>query len=174
MLYDILGSGLDLFVSGAIGFVDPSGEGVEYEVRPGPGQPRASTPLLFFAGTEEDGQVLTTFLYTGFRYTIPVDALNRPKIGFEFNMGSRYLISLQQATDRLVSKLETRGYAFETYTILPMNESLFLRLGYLHIKRDYAFTFAGPNPALPSSQGSTAPPVNETLHNFHFTLGASI
>ena len=176
VLYDLLGSGLDLFVSGSVGLVNSSGEGVEYEIQTSdePGAPRQSTPLLFFAGTEEDGQVITTFLYTGFRYTLPLDAINRPKIGFEFNMGSRYLISLQQATDRLVSKLETRGWAMESYLIFPFNESLFVRLGYLHINRDYGFTFAGPNPAIPSLGGSTAPAVDETLHNFHLTLSASI
>ena len=174
VLYDLLGSGLDIFVSGALGFIDSSNEGVEYEVALRPGEPRQSTPLLFFAGTEEDGQVMTTFLYAGFRYTLPLEAINNPKVGFEFNMGSQYLISLQQATDRLVSKLETRGYAMESYAIFPINDSLFLRAGYLFIQRDHGFTFAGPNPAIPSLGGSTAPAIDEKLHNFHFTLSASM
>ena len=173
ILYDLFESGLDIFVSGSVGLINSSGEGVEYEIpiSDEPGAPRASTPLLFFAGTEEDGQVITTFLYTGFRYELPLEALNRPKVGVEFNMGSRFLISLQQATDRLVSKLETRGYAVEGYALFPMNESLFVRLGYLHIQRDFGFTFAGPNPAI---SGSTAPRVDDTIHNFSLTLSASI
>ncbi|MEL7371771.1 MAG: DUF3373 family protein, partial [Myxococcota bacterium] len=148
---------------------------VEYEIALTPGGPRQSTPLLFFPGTEEDGQVLTGFFYTGFRYTMPIESLNRPKIGFEFNMGTRYMVgALQQETDRLVSKLDTRGWAAETYLILPMNESLFVRLGYLHVQRNFAGTFAGPNPEIPGFGGSTAPAVDETLHNFHLTLNASI
>ena len=172
-LYDLFDAGLDFFISGSIGLIDSSDEGVAYElpVTDEPGGPRESTPFLFFAGTEEDGQVITTFLYTGARYALPIESLNKPKIGLEFNMGSRYLISLQQATDRLVSKLETRGWAVEAYTIFPVNDYLFLRAGYLFINRDFGFTFAGPNPAL---FGSTAPRVDETLHNFHFTLNASI
>lgn len=176
ILYDLLDSGLDLFVSGSVGFIDSSGEGVEYEipVSDEPGAPRRSTPLLFFAGTEEDGRVVTSFLYTGFRYELPLEALNRPKVGLEFNMGSRYLISLQQATDRLVSKLETRGYAVESYLLFPINESLFIRAGYLFVQRDFGFTFAGPNPAIPSLGGSTAPRIDDKLHNFNVTLSASI
>ena len=175
ILYDLLESGFDVFVTGQLGFINSSNEGIEYEI-PAPGNPngpRRSTPLLFFPGTEEDGQVITTFLYAGFRYTVPIDALNRPKIGFEFNMGSRYHITLQQPTERIISKFETRGSAYETYAILPINRSLFIRAGYLFIQRDYDFTFAGPNPATDPS-GSTAPPVNEQLHNFHLTLSASI
>lgn len=175
ILYDMFDSGLDFFISGSVGFINPSREGVEYEI-PSPSNPdgpRESTPLLFFAGSERDGQVVTSFFYTGFRYALPIEALNEPKIGFEFNMGSRYLISLQQATDRLVSKLETRGYAMEAYLLLPVTNALFLRGGYLFIQRDYAFTFAGLNPALDPS-GSTAPPVDEQLHNFSVTLGANL
>ena len=89
-------------------------------------------------------------------------------------MGSRYLISLQQANDRLVSKLETRGYAVEAYALFPINESLFVRAGYLHVQRNFDFTFAGPNPELPELGGSTAPRIDDTLHNFNLTLSASI
>ncbi len=174
VFYDLLDSGFDVFLSGSLGFIDSSNEGVEYEISLLEGQPRESTPLLFFPSTEEDGQALTTFLYTGFRYTIPVDALNRPKVGFEFNMGSRYMISLAQNTDRLLAKLQTRGYAAETYLIVPINDSLFLRAGYLFVQTDHPYAFAGPNPAIPGLGGSTSPAVDQQIHNFHFTLDASI
>lgn len=173
MFYDFLGSDLDFFISGAVAFLRSSNEGVAYNL-PGvlsdPASPRRSTPFLFFSGTEE-GNTATFFFFSGARYTLPIETLNRPKIGLEFNYGSRYLISLQQANDRLISKLETRGNAVEAYAIFPFSRHFFVRLGYLFIDRNFEGIFAGPSPAL---FGSTAPEVDETLHNLSLTFNAAM
>ena len=173
MFYDFLGSGIDFFISGAVAFLKSSNEGVEYNLPSDlsdPTSPRRSTPFLFLSGTEEE-DTQSFFFFAGARYTLPIDALNRPKIGVEFNHGSRYLIALQQTTDRLVSKLETRGNAVEAYAIFPFNKHLFVRLGYLFIDRNFDGVFVGPNPAV---FGSTSPEIDETLHNLSLTFNATL
>lgn len=169
--YDMFGAGLDFFVSGSVGFLSPNGRGIAYEVPSNlqdPESPRREFPFLFLASEGDDG--LTGFVYTGLRYTFPIEALHEPKLGFEFNYGSRYHISFNQQTEQLVNKLATRGKAYEAYLIFPFNESLFLRGSYLFIDTDYAGSFFGPNPA---AFGSTAPEVDRTLHSFNAVLHAT-
>lgn len=165
-LYDVFGSGIDWFAAGALGIITPNGKGIEYELPVSPTQ-RMSTPFLFLASQGDDG--LTGFVYAGLRYTLPVKL--RPKIGFEFNWGSRYMISFATQTDQLLTKLAVRGRAYESYLILPINKHVFLRASYLYIDNDYQTGFFGPNPAL---TGSTAPPFEQQIHNIQVVLDVSI
>lgn len=170
-LYDVLGAGLDLFVSGSVGYLNPNGQGIAYEVPSDPSDPsspRREFPFLFLASQGDEG--LTGFVYTGMRYTFPLEDLNEPKLGFEFNWGSRYHISFNQQTVQLINKLATRGKAYEAYVILPFNDSLFLRGSYVFIDTDYSGSFFGPNPA---AFGTTAPEVDRQLHSFNAVLNAT-
>jgi len=170
-LYDAGGSGLDLFAAGAIGLIDPNGRGIEYELPVPTADPsnvvRRSRPFLFLASEGDSGT--TYFLYAGARYTLPF--LTGPKIGFEFNYGSRYWISFAQQTDQLVNKLAVRGKAYEAYLIVPVNDHIFLKATYLHIDNDYQTGFFGPNPTL---AGSTAPRYDQRIHNFQLVLNATL
>lgn len=76
-------------------------------------------------------------IYAGARYTIPFEPLNRPKIGFEFNHGSRYWFSMTMGGTDLFNKLATRGDAYDLYYIQPVNQYLFFRAGFMHISYDY-------------------------------------
>ena len=165
-LYDLLGTNIDLFVAGAVGLLSPNGKGIEYDLEMGPGN-RQSVPFLFLASQGDDGT--TFFFYAGFRYTFPIRL--KPKVGFEYNHGSRYAISFATPTDQLLTKLDTRGSAYEAYAILPINKHLFLRASYLFIDNTYMTGFFGPNPAM---VGSTAPRQEKKIHNFQLTLNASI
>jgi len=164
--YDMFGAGIDMFASGALGFLSPNGKGIEYELQMGPNL-RQSIPFLFLASQGDDG--LTGFFYAGARYTLPVRL--RPKLGFEFNWGSRYMISFATQTDQLLTKLATRGKAYEAYAILPVNPHIFLRLTYLFIDNDYQTGFFGPNPAM---TGNTAPEYPQQIHNVQLVLDVSI
>jgi hypothetical protein len=171
-LYDLGGIGLDLFVSGSIGYLQPNGQGIAYDIpsdATDPNSPRVRFPFLFLASEGDDG--LTYFAYAGLRYTFPIEVLNEPKIGFEYNYGSQYHISFAVQTDNLLTKLNTRGSAYEAYLILPVNEYLFFRAAYLFIDQDYAAGFFGPNPA---TFGSTAPDAPAEIHSFNLILNASI
>ena len=170
--YDIGGAGLDFFVSGSLGYLQPNGKSIAYDIPSDPydiDSPRVRFPFLFLASEGDDG--LTYFAYVGARYAFPIEALNNPKLGLEFNHGSQYHISFAVQTDNLLTKLNTRGSAYEAYLIMPINEFLFFRASYLFIDQDYGAGFFGPNPA---QFGSTAPDAPAEIHSFNFLLNASM
>lgn len=168
--YDIGGIGLDLFAAGAIGFLDPNGQGIGYELpNPMTGE-RGTTPFLVLTSQGDDGK--TYFGYAGFRYTLPWEALNQTKLGFEWNYGSRYSLSFAVQTDQLVTKLATRGMAYEAYIIVPVNDHLFFRASYVHLDGRYQGGFFGPNPAL--GFPSTSLRVNTKVHALQLILNASL
>lgn len=76
-------------------------------------------------------------VYVGFRYTFPFEQFNRPKVGVEFNHGSRYWFSMTMGTADLFNKLATRGDVVDFYYIQPVNQYLFFRAGYMHVAYDY-------------------------------------
>jgi hypothetical protein len=167
-LYDIAGSGLDFFGSFSLGFLNPNDKAIEYNLPAGSGGARVSTPFLALSSQGSDDN-MTFFGYAGFRYTMPF--WTEPKVGFEFNYGSRYHISFATLTDQLLNKLSTRGKAYEAYAIIPFNEHLFLRLTYLFIDSDYQAGFFGPH----SSFGqTTAPEFKQEIHNFQAVLNARL
>lgn len=184
--YDIAGIGLDLFAAGALGVLDPNGEGIGYNFPDGMGG-SGVFPLLVLSGTERaddpfmqppshDTQ-LTYFAYAGMRFTPPFRRY-RPRIGFEFNFGSQHLISFATPTDQLITKLATRGKAYEAYLILPVNDHLFFRIDYVHLDFDYAGSgqFFGLNPNFnPDPNGtSTAPAEDTAVHALQVVLNAQM
>ncbi|MEN8135075.1 MAG: DUF3373 family protein [Thermodesulfobacteriota bacterium] len=85
-------------------------------------------------------------VYTGIRYDL--DDL-RLKLGLEFNYGTKNWISFTTADEFYVSKLATRGYVAEIYSIydIPtvdfsawLNKG-FVRVGYKYF--DYEYTGSG-------------------------------
>ena len=168
--YDIGGAGLDFFFSFALGFLSPNGQGISYRL-PNPENPteRVDTPFLFLSSAGDSGT--TVFIYTGMRYSLPLWKDNPPKIGFEFNLGSQYHISFAVQQDNLLTKLATRGRAYEGYFILPINDYLFTRLSYVHIDADHQPGFFGPNPDF---FGSTAPDAPQEIHSFSLTFNVTL
>ncbi|MDD2464648.1 MAG: DUF3373 family protein [Desulfobulbus sp.] len=86
-------------------------------------------------------------IYTGIRYDIDNLGL---KLGAEYNYGSQYWVSFSPGHDDLyMSKLATRGSAYELYLIydLPTGEAIskyaktFIRLGWQYYDYDYAGGF---------------------------------
>ncbi len=184
---DLGGSGLDLFASAAIGFLKPEpGAAIRYNIGPPDmaGNP-TEFPLLGLASAEkcwtadpmvglvpkaECDTTKTYFGYFGARYTLPLDSVRSPKLGFEYNFASRHWISFNQPRADLSNKLANRGSSFEGYVIVPFHEKLFARLHALVIQSDYGGGFFG---AIPESFGGTAPPTDAKLTVIGATLDAS-
>lgn len=119
---DFLSSGTDLFFSYGGNHSSPNGN-APYEYG-----------LLSTDGLEAR---TGASIYTGARYTLPFESLNLPKVGFEFNHGSRYWFSMTMGGEDLFNKLATRGDAYDLYYIQPVNQYLFFRAGYMHVAYDY-------------------------------------
>jgi tetrahydromethanopterin S-methyltransferase subunit G len=144
---DIASSGLDLFFSYGGNKSDPNG----------------NAPFGVFGLLSSDGQSSETgySVYTGLRYTLPVEPLNMPRVGFEFNHGSEYWFSMTMATPDLFNKLATRGNVYDAYYIQPVNKNLFFRAGYIHV--DYEYTGSGQHMGAPMDSDAT-------LDNYYFLM----
>jgi len=199
-------AGLDLFAGGALGFLRPNGDSIKYRgfmYDPATGQPildanglPAEAPMLSLVGADqglwvfdamgnptwsaEPANHLTTFLYVGGRYTLPVGGAYAPKLGVEYNRGSRYSISFAQSTDLLTNKLATRGDAWEAYVIQPVGERAFLRFDWQFINAKFTSGMPGniagatgffgtpDNPMAPmQAHGGTSPPVDASGQRLH-------
>lgn len=125
---------LNYFLAGGWSRTDPNGNGMfnDYAAM-AMGQSGPNT------GSEDGYSV-----YAGVRYDLDDIGL---KLGAEYNHGSRYWVAFTPGHDDLyMSKLATRGNAYELYMIydLPVGEALsqyakaFLRLGWQYYSYDYA------------------------------------
>nr|MDA3786833.1 DUF3373 family protein [Deltaproteobacteria bacterium] len=122
---DLANSGLDLYVSGSINETDPNDDPLNVAYRTG---------LL----TNGDDESHTGWgLVAGVRYTLPINALNNPKLGFEYNHGSKYHFTMTLGTNELYNTFAVRGDAYELYYIQPMNRYLFFRAGITRVEYDY-------------------------------------
>ena len=138
-LRKIRGLDLDAFAAVAVTFYDPNDDAVLYDF--GGPQPFG----IGMATQGEEGHTATMF-YAGFRAGIPITKGWQPRIGAEYNIGSRFHSSWGSVSDLLLDKLSTRGHAVEGYAILPIiTDHLFMRVGYLGIFRDHTgMPFLGP------------------------------
>ena len=116
---------LNYFAAGAWSHSAPNDNGMFNDVNPNTGRPIPNTH-------SEEGYSV----YTGVRYDIDNLGL---KLGAEYNYGSQYWVAFTPGDDDLyMSKLATRGNAYELYLIydLPTGEALskfartFIRLGW--------------------------------------------
>nr|MDA3971993.1 DUF3373 family protein [Desulfobulbaceae bacterium] len=137
---DIGNSGLDLYVSGSINVTDPNDE--PENIGAGMGfmtGDRAQNNL--FVDDEMDAERTGWAVVAGLRYELPIQALNNPKLGFEYNHGSRYHFTMTSGANELYNKFATRGDAYEVYYIQPASDNMFFRLGYTYV--DYEYSWSG-------------------------------
>lgn len=164
---DLMGIGLDLFAAYAMTYLNPTDNRQVYTVPLGETKipvrneagvelPEAfwpdEVPLATGLASYEQGagsKNLGHMIYAGFRYTMPFGNQYAPKIGSEFNWGSKYHISWSSPSDLLVNKLATKGTVFEAYYIQQLvPDHLFARLGYIQLNREYQGLYIGPTTAL--------------------------
>ncbi len=122
-----------------------------------------NAPMGLFGLLSSDGQSdhSGSSIYTGLRYTLPMQSLNMPKVGFEYNKGSEYWFSMTMGTPDLFNKLSTRGSVYDAYYIQPVNKHLFFRAGYLYV--DYDYTGSGQHMGAPRES-------NATLENYYLLM----
>jgi hypothetical protein len=144
---NILKSGFDAFLSFGMDVSHPNGKTTMITFN---GQPLFGGGLL-----SNDGQDTKTgwAIYAGLVYTMPLEMLNNPKLGFEYNHGSKDWFSFTQSSLEFYNKLATRGNVYDFYYIQPFNKNLFARLGYTFI--DYDYTFSGIHVGSPQKSDET-------------------
>jgi hypothetical protein len=111
---------------------------------------------------------LAHFVYVGFRYS-PTEKIwsffkNYPlRIGFEYNMGTRYHFTWSSPSDLLINKYGVRGNVYEAYIIQELvTGHLFVRLGYMFVERKYDGVYLGP-----------AREVNQQIQNAYALIDAA-
>jgi len=130
---------LDFFAHYAISKAKPNGktplQGIDTN---GDNIPDTDYPMGLLTSTSGDKSTKTGRAYwIGARYTFTNKFLHNPKIGVEYNKGSKYWFSFTQGSNDVTNKLSTRGKAVEVYYIQPINRYSFIRIGGTFIKYDY-------------------------------------
>ncbi len=120
------GSGANLTVPFGGLFTNPERDATGQLIRDANGNPMGSTK-------KQTGWAF----YAGARYTLPFEVLNKAKIGFEVNHGSKYWFSYTWGSSELFNKLATRGNVYDIYYIQPFGKHLFMRTGYTMVDYDY-------------------------------------
>lgn len=152
-----LDSRFDIYASWAANKSDANDRAVDYSAVFG--YPAGTVNMgLLSDGTEDRSG---SSIFAGVRYTIPFTPLHDPKIGFEYNHGSKYWMSMTMASTEMFNKLATRGDAYELYYIQPVNENLFFRAGYTLIEYDY--TGSGSHLGQPAE-------TNAELENYYLLM----
>ncbi len=75
--------------------------------------------------------------YFGTRINLPIPGLNNPKLGIEFNRGSKYWVGLNPASEDPLHKLDIRGKVWDFYYIQPINKKFMIRFGHTYIDVDH-------------------------------------
>jgi hypothetical protein len=116
----------DLYASANWDSLRPNGQTTPFG---GLGSDPFSTPV------NHDGQMY----YMGVRYSIPQDD-GRPKVGFEFNHGTKYWFNFSSAEDDIIApKTNTRGNVYETYLTHRIADHFLFKADYIR----YNYTWSG-------------------------------
>lgn len=160
---NIFDTGLDAFASWGMSLPRTNGRSIMFS-GPTSGSMMPSHVGLLSGPAPEGSDVFEKdrtgwAVYAGLRYTLPIQKLKEPKLGFEYNHGSRYWFSFTQGAPDLFNKLSVRGDVYDLYYIQPVNPFLFIRTGYTFAELDYSRS--GMHVAQPQ-------PIEEKLGNFYF------
>jgi len=150
----LLDSGLDLFFSWGMNKSHPNGQFINMPVG------GMTIPMGLLSSDGQESQTGWS-VYAGLRYTLPIKAMNSPKLGFEYNHGSKYWFSFTQGSTELYNKLATRGDVFDFYYIQPFNKYLYFRAGYTIVNTDYTGSGWHIGEPMDSKQG---------INNLYFLL----
>ncbi len=76
-------------------------------------------------------------IYFGIRLHLPIEMLNEPKLGFEYNHGEKYWWYNNYTPEDPVEKITTNGDVYDFYWIQPIDRYFFIRAGYTQYNLDY-------------------------------------
>ncbi|MCP4350584.1 MAG: DUF3373 family protein [Desulfobacterales bacterium] len=84
--------------------------------------------------------------YAGLNYRLPFEKLKYPKLGFEYNHGSKYYIyGPSSGGDDFFNKLTVNGDVYEVYYIQPIDERyMFCRFGVIYAKHKHIMWYYTP------------------------------
>ncbi len=153
---DFLNTGLAWFATAAYSKTHGSGDTIRVD-KDGDGTPETYGLLSPDGNADREGYAI----YLGARLDLPIEALHTPKLGLEFNHGSRYWWTIHAGTEDPADKLATRGNAWEAYYIQPLMKGALLRFGAVWINYDYRTE----KPPL-----GTPPPVDQRYLNTYVIL----
>ena len=170
---NIADTNLDLFAHYAISQANPNGA---YSLMNTTVAPSATNPPLgLLTSTPGDTKQKDGSAYwLGARYQLPLEVINNPKIGLEYNHGSQNWFSFTQGSNDVTNKLATRGSATEVYYIQPINRYAHLRLGATMI--DYDYTGSGYQIGTPISIANAAtmnPTALDKLTNYYLLFNVA-
>lgn len=129
---DLYDSGFDVFGHIAMSRSNPSGE---------TGTDINGNEVGLLSDTGDTDRKTGYAYWFGGRYTLPLAVMKDPKVGLEYNHGTKYWYSFTQGSNDITNKLATRGDSIELYYIQPINRYAHLRLGAQFI--DYDHTGSG-------------------------------
>jgi len=157
---NLANSGLDLFAHYAVSQSKPNG------ITSNQATPYGDYPMGLLTNTPNDTEQKNGKAYwIGGRYTMPIDSLNNPKIGVEYNHGDKNWFSFTQGSNSLTNKLATRGSALEIYYIQPINRYANLRFGAEMI--DYDYTLSGYQIGAPVKVSDVGGTTLDKLNNYY-------
>ena len=138
-LNDIKKSGIDCFLSLAYSHTNPFSHGTRLIT--GQELGLLGDNINGGLGKSRSGHAI----FTGLRYTIPCDLMKNPKVGFEYNYGSKYWVGMfTGGSDDPLHKLMVNGDGIDFYYIQPLHSKhAFMRFGCTQVTHDYSPDF-GP------------------------------
>lgn len=123
-------------------WANPNGKSINYTIKGIPG--KYDIPGYYLVSSDNQEEKEGRAVYVGLRYNIDFAKLNNPKVGFEYNYGSKYWIGMDMGGLDPFKKLNIRGHVYEGYWIQPfVQNKIQLRLGYQYIDRDYTDSLFG-------------------------------
>lgn len=139
---DIFGIGLDWFGTFAYLEIETPDEGSLLAVQLPDGSTMIYNEVGIYGerlnGTLGKDRTGSAF-YTGLRLRLPIEFLKHPRIGFEFNCGSKYWSGVTSSGGGdLVNKLDINGEAYELYYIQPIDDKhMYCRVGAVYMDHEY-------------------------------------
>lgn len=126
-----LGSWIDWFAGYSITKIKPSGTAANYLI---------NGVIPYSLGYLSDDNLPDRkghCYHVGARVNLPIEALNYPKFGVEYNKGSKYWLGTTFAAEDPLDKLAVKGNAWDFYYIQPVDKYFTIRAGYTVLNVDW-------------------------------------
>ncbi len=126
---------LDWYLGGKYNRINATGPPASYTIT---GSPQAPPFIpIGFASDLNDEDKNGYAIQAGLRVTFPCSFLKDPKLGLDYNYGSRYLMPGSWGSEDPLNSLDVRGHAVSVYYIQPITRHFLVRAGHTSMKIDY-------------------------------------